>query len=208
MPWTVSSFKSLPFLWLNIYPVLRKDPISAFNVKIINFPKCNFWLIYINYHCCHRRKISMSIVTHYYMAYFKCVFTRNLSLHTLWSIFWTAWTSRVIKLSDTRLLKSSNKFLSIKKQMKGIQMSFPIDWFLKSCTMSARTSRDEVPEEAAVSSPPVSTVCIWWGSELGFRFWCPRAQSLQGHSQWVSHLAFKFGGWMCVALIIDLFAMV
>lgn len=153
MPWTVSSFKSLTFLLLNIYPVLPKDPVSGFNVKIINFPKCNFWLIYINYHCCHRRKISMSVVTHYYMAYFKCVFTRNLSLHTLWSIFCTVWTSRVIKLSATRLLKSSNKFLSIKKQMKGIQMSFPTDWFLKSCAMSAKTSRDEVPEEAAVSSP-------------------------------------------------------
>lgn len=55
--------------------------------------------------------------------------------------------------------KSSNKFLSIEKQMKGIQMSFPTDWFLKSCTVSAKTSRDEVMRKLA-SLPPVSSYLL------------------------------------------------
>lgn len=88
--------------------------------------------------------------------------------------------------------------------MKGIQMSFPADWFLKSCSVSAKTSRDEVTEEAEVPSfCPSFLLPVPDGVASDVPEFC-----LQGHSWWGSHLSFKSGAWICVALITDSFAMV
>ena len=79
----------------------------------------------------------------------------NLSLHVFLSVFCKAWTSA------PWLLKSSHQFLSIKKPVKGTQMSFPAAGFLKSCTNASTgpwgklqgTRRQPAPPPPAVPVP-------------------------------------------------------
>lgn len=149
-----------------------------------------------NYHCCHGRQMSMSAVTHYDMAYSKCVFTHNLSLLIPFiSAFYTAWTSRVIKLS-------ADKFLSIKKANEG-------DTDVISNWLGFKTPQCLGRRLQMRLWGPGTSPCYLPAPRLvGFTDSDVLELNRQGHSQWSGPLAFECRTWIWVASITDLFATV